>query len=67
MIPGGSNDESLTDIDTHNYYICKVAQYLASPEALLCAFTYALPFHKYFTSNTSVFPEAATMCVIVFP
>ena len=38
VIPG---DERLTEIDTHNCYICKVAQYLASHEALLCA-TYAL-------------------------
>ena len=44
MIPGGSNDERLTNIDTRNCYIlmCKVAQYLASFEALLRAFTYAL-------------------------
>ena len=38
MIPGGSNDR-LTDVDTHNCYICKVAQYLASHEGLLRAFT----------------------------
>ena len=42
VIPGGNNDERLADIDTHNCYICKVAQYLASREALLRAFTYAL-------------------------
>ena len=42
MIPGGSNDERLTNVDTHNCYICKVAQYLASHEALLCAFMHVL-------------------------
>ena len=45
MIPGGSNDKRLTDIDTCNCYICKVVQYLTSHEALLCAFTYALVYY----------------------
>ena len=42
MIPGDSNDESLTDIYTHSCYICKVDQYLTSHEALLHVFMYAL-------------------------
>ena len=42
MNSGGRNDERLTDIDTRNCYICKVAQYLASRKGLLRAFTYAL-------------------------
>ena len=42
VISGGNNDERLTDVDTHDCYICKVAQYLASHEALLRPFMYAL-------------------------
>ena len=42
VIPGASNDKRLTKVDTRNWYICKVAQYLASREAPLRAFTYAL-------------------------
>ena len=38
VIPGGSNDERLKDVDTRNCYICKVAQYRVSREALLQAF-----------------------------
>ena len=38
MIPGDSNDERLTDIDTCNCYI----ENYAFHEALLHAFTYAL-------------------------
>ena len=43
---GGSNDERLTDRDTRNCYICKVAQYFASHKALLCAITYALVYYR---------------------
>ena len=39
MIPGGSN-ERLTNVDTHNCYICKVAQYLTSREAVLVVVMY---------------------------
>ena len=46
----GSNDKRLTDVDTHNHYICKVPQYLTSREALLHVFTYAL-----------VYPPACTL------
>ena len=31
MILGGSNDKKLTDIDTHNCYICKVPLLLLFP------------------------------------
>ena len=44
MIPGGSNDKRLTDVDTCKCYMCKVAQYLTYYEALLHAFTYALVY-----------------------
>ena len=41
VVPGGSNDERLTDVDTRNCYICKqFNQYLASCEVLLRTFTY---------------------------
>ena len=40
MIPGGSNDERLTNVDTHNCYICKVAQYLTSCKAVLVVVMY---------------------------
>ena len=46
MIPRGSNNERLSDVDTRNCYICKVAQYLAFREALLCAFTYVLVLYS---------------------
>ena len=42
MIYGSSIDERWTNVDTHNDYICKVAQYLTSHEALLHVFTHAL-------------------------
>ena len=44
MIARGSNDKRLTKVDTRNSY--KVAQYLASREAFLRAFTYALVYGK---------------------
>ena len=47
VIPGGSNDERLTNIDTCNCYICKVAQYLTPHEAHLHAFTYALVLSQF--------------------
>ena len=45
VISGGSNDKRLTDIDTCNCCTCKVAQYVASREALLRAFMYVLVAH----------------------
>ena len=58
MIPG---DERLTEIDTHNCYICKVAQYLVSHEALLRA-TYAL-VHEGFVNLPSLLYHPYLVCI----
>ena len=42
--PQGSNEERLTNINTCNWYMFEVAQYLTSCEALLWVFTYTLVF-----------------------
>ena len=44
MILGGSNDKRLSDVDTRNWYTCKVAP---SHGALLRAFTYALVLYMF--------------------
>ena len=44
MIPGGSNDKRLTDVDTRNWYTCKVVPFHG---ALLRAFTYALVLYMF--------------------
>ena len=42
---GGSNDEWLTNRDTRSCYICKIAPYSVSSEALLRAIMYALVYY----------------------
>ena len=62
MIPGGSNDKRLTDVDTRNWYTCKVAP---SHEALQRAFTYALVLYMFGTVDELSFDSEAYIVSIL--
>ena len=60
MTPECSKDKRLTDVDTRNCYICKIAQYFASREALLRAIMYALVQADFLFLNPYVHSHQAS-------
>ena len=56
MILGGSIDKRLSDVDTHNWYTCKVAPFHGT---LLRAFTYALVLYMFGTVDELSFDSEA--------